>query len=98
MEFSLTMPLAGRAYDVIASTLPKGSARWPMQRERGKCFIQVEAAVVEIEAKGTLGCGGGTCARPQGGEQLKIPSCAARLGFLRRVSCARTWPLPEFLE
>ena len=33
--------------DAIASTMPKGSARWPMQRERGKCFIQVEAAVVD---------------------------------------------------
>jgi hypothetical protein len=35
------------AYDVIASTLPKGAARWPMQRDRGQCFIQVEAAVVD---------------------------------------------------
>ena len=33
--------------DAIASTLPKGSARRPMQRECGKCFIQVEAAVVD---------------------------------------------------
>jgi hypothetical protein len=31
------------AYDAIASTLPKGAARWPMQRNRGQCFIQVEA-------------------------------------------------------
>jgi hypothetical protein len=35
------------AYDTIASRLPKGSARWPMQRDRGRCFIQVEAAVVD---------------------------------------------------
>ena len=35
------------AYDAIASRLPKGAARWPMQRERGQCFIQVEAAVVD---------------------------------------------------
>ena len=35
------------AYDAIASTLPKGAARWPMQRDRGQCFIQVEAAVVD---------------------------------------------------
>jgi hypothetical protein len=35
------------AYDAIASTLPKGAARWPMQRERDQCFIQVEAAVVD---------------------------------------------------
>jgi len=35
------------AYDAIASALPKGSARWPMQRERRKCFIQVEAAVFD---------------------------------------------------
>jgi hypothetical protein len=35
------------AYDAIASTLPKGAARWPMQRDRGQCFIQVEAAMVD---------------------------------------------------
>jgi hypothetical protein len=29
------------AYDVIASTLLKDAARWPMQRDRGQCFIQV---------------------------------------------------------
>jgi hypothetical protein len=34
-------------YDAIASTLPKDAARWPMQRDRGQCFIQVEAAVVD---------------------------------------------------
>jgi hypothetical protein len=39
--------LTDGAYDAIASTLPKGSARWPMQRECGKCFVQVEAAVVD---------------------------------------------------
>jgi hypothetical protein len=39
--------LTDAAYDVIASTLPKGAARWPMQRDRGQCFIQVEAAVVD---------------------------------------------------
>ncbi len=35
------------AYDAIASTLPKGAARWPMQRDQGQCFIQVEAAVAD---------------------------------------------------
>ena len=35
------------AYDAIASTLPKGAARWPMQRDRGHCFIKVAAAVVD---------------------------------------------------
>ena len=35
------------AYEAIASTLPKGAARWPMQRDRGQCFIQVEAAVLD---------------------------------------------------
>jgi hypothetical protein len=35
------------AYEAIASTLPKGAARWPMERDRGQCFIQVEAAVVD---------------------------------------------------
>jgi hypothetical protein len=39
--------LSDAAYDVIASTLPKGAARWPMQRDKGQCFIQVEAAVVD---------------------------------------------------
>ena len=39
--------LTDAAYDPIASTLPKGAARWPMQREQGQCFIQVEAAVVD---------------------------------------------------
>jgi hypothetical protein len=38
--------LTDAAYDAIASTLPKGAARWPMQRDRGQCFIQVEAAVI----------------------------------------------------
>jgi hypothetical protein len=35
--------LTDAVYDAIASTLPKGAARWPMQREQGQCFIQVEA-------------------------------------------------------
>ena len=35
------------AYNAIASTLPKGAARWPIQRNRDKCFIQVEAAIVD---------------------------------------------------
>jgi hypothetical protein len=35
------------AHDAIASTLPKGAARWPMQRDRDRCFIQLEAAVVD---------------------------------------------------
>jgi hypothetical protein len=39
--------LTDAAYDAIASTLPKGAARWPMQRDQGQCFIQVEAAVVD---------------------------------------------------
>ena len=43
----IRLVLTEGAYDAIASTLPKGSARWPMQRDRGKCFIQVEAAVVD---------------------------------------------------
>jgi hypothetical protein len=36
--------LADRA---IASTLLTGVARWPMQRDRDQCFLQVEAAVVD---------------------------------------------------
>ena len=43
----IRLVLTEGAYDAIASTLPKGSARWPMQRDRGRCFIQVEAAVVD---------------------------------------------------
>jgi hypothetical protein len=39
--------LTDAAYDAIASTLPKGAARWPMQRDRDQCFMQVEAAVVD---------------------------------------------------
>ena len=43
----IRVALTDAVYDVIASTLPKGAARWPMQRDRGQCFIQVEAAVVD---------------------------------------------------
>ena len=43
----IRLVLTEGAYDAIALRLPKGSARWPMQRDRGKCFIQVEAAVVD---------------------------------------------------
>jgi hypothetical protein len=39
--------LTDAAHDAIASTLPKGAARWPMRRYRGQCIIQVEAAVVD---------------------------------------------------
>jgi hypothetical protein len=43
----IRVALTDAAYDAIASTLPKGAAWWPMQRDRGQCFIQVEAAVVD---------------------------------------------------
>jgi hypothetical protein len=43
----IRVALTDAAYDAIASTLPKGVARWPMQRDRGQCFVQVEAAVVD---------------------------------------------------
>jgi hypothetical protein len=43
----IRIALSDETYDAIASTLPKGSARWPMQRDENQCFIQVEAAVVE---------------------------------------------------
>jgi hypothetical protein len=42
----IRIALSDSAYDAIASTLPKGSARWPMQRDGDQCFIQVESAVV----------------------------------------------------
>lgn len=45
---TIRVALTDAAYDAIASTLPKGAARrWPMQRDRGQCFIQVEAAVID---------------------------------------------------
>jgi hypothetical protein len=43
----IRIALSDAAYDAIASTLPQGSARWPMQRDGGQCFIQVESAVVD---------------------------------------------------
>ena len=43
----IRVALTDAAYDVIAATLPKGAARWPMQRDRDQCFIQVEAAVID---------------------------------------------------
>jgi hypothetical protein len=43
----IRVALTDAAYHAIASTLPKGAARWPMQRDRNQCFIQVEAAVVD---------------------------------------------------
>ena len=43
----IRVALTDVAFDTIASTLPKGAARWPMQRDRGQCFIQVEAAVID---------------------------------------------------
>ena len=43
----IRLALTDAAYDVIATTLPKSAARWPMQRDRGQSFIQVEAAVVD---------------------------------------------------
>jgi hypothetical protein len=43
----IRVALTDAAYDAIALTLPKGAARWPMQRDRGQCFIQIEAAVVD---------------------------------------------------
>jgi hypothetical protein len=38
----IRVALTDVAYDAIASTLPKGASRWPMQCDRGQCFIQVE--------------------------------------------------------
>jgi hypothetical protein len=43
----IRIALSDATYDAIASTLPKGSARWPMVRDGGRCFIQVESAVVD---------------------------------------------------
>ena len=46
-EWMIRIALTEATFDAIASTLPKGAARWPMQRKHGQCFIQVEAAVVD---------------------------------------------------
>ena len=43
----IRVALTDAAYDAIASTLPTGAAGWPMQRDRGQCFIQGEAAVID---------------------------------------------------
>lgn len=43
----IRIALTDATYETIASTLPKGAARWPMQRQGDQCFIQVEAAVVD---------------------------------------------------
>jgi len=43
----IRIALSDAAYDAISSILPKGSARWPMQRDGGRCFIQVESAIVD---------------------------------------------------
>ena len=43
----IRIALSDATYDAIASTLPEGSARWPMQRDGDQGFIQVEAAVIE---------------------------------------------------
>jgi hypothetical protein len=40
----IRVTLTDAAYDAIASTLPKGAARLPMQRNRGQCFIHVLVA------------------------------------------------------
>ena len=43
----IRIALTDAAYDAIASTLPKGTAWWPMRRHQDQGFIQVEAAVVD---------------------------------------------------
>ena len=43
----IRIALSDAAYDAIAATLPEGSARWPMQRDGDRCFIQVGSAVVD---------------------------------------------------
>jgi hypothetical protein len=37
--------LTDAVYDAIASTLPKGAARWPMQRDRGQCFLNQKGSL-----------------------------------------------------
>ncbi len=35
------------AYDANCSTLPQGAPLWPVEGQGDKCFIHVEAAVVD---------------------------------------------------
>ena len=35
------------AYEVIIATLPERALLWPVQRQGGRCFIQIEAAVLD---------------------------------------------------
>lgn len=43
----IRIAIAVAVHKAISSTLPKGSGRWPMQREGDRCFIQVEQATLE---------------------------------------------------
>jgi hypothetical protein len=46
-EAMIRIALSDAAFEAIVSSLPRGSSRWPMQRDGDLCFIQVEAAVVD---------------------------------------------------
>ena len=43
----IRIALTDAACDGASSTLPKGAAWWPIQRDQDQYFIQVEAAVVD---------------------------------------------------
>ena len=44
----IRIALTPAAYEATASTLPKGAPLWPVERQGAtKCFILVEAAVVD---------------------------------------------------
>ena len=43
----IRVALTDAAYDAIASRLPKGAVRWPMQRNRCDASFEVESAVVD---------------------------------------------------
>lgn len=43
----IRIAISAAVHEALSSSLPKGSGRWPMQREGDKCFIQVEQATLE---------------------------------------------------
>jgi hypothetical protein len=101
--------LTDEASDAIASTLPKGAARWPMQRDRGQCFIQVEARLWSTalgpcagpaRATGTSSSGSSNWRRGGGGHEVAAKDDArsdrrgvADDGRVAAPRCAREEPL-----
>jgi hypothetical protein len=70
------------AYNAIASTLPKLAVRWPMQRDRDKCFIQVEADDAQDWRK--LQRRNPAARRNRGADQVPRIGLSARMAVDRR--------------